>query len=193
LGRAGLSELDSANQGVGIFAIGGDFGVLQRAYMLSCLILHELYLRSITTLETSPTMVSLSEIRASNAQIDEDNLPRLTVFVGGTAGIGKAALTALVSQKTPLKIYILGRNEASHREFLQHLQQSNSQAEIVWLKGQVTLLAEVKRLCIEIKSREESIDLLFLSAGFLPFAGRQGIYPITSLQVRDNPSFHRNL
>jgi hypothetical protein len=72
-------------------------------------------------------------------------------------------------------------------------QQSNSEAEIVWLEGQVTLLAEVKRFCIEIKSREESIDLLFLSAGFLPFAERQGIYPITSLRVRDNPTFHRNL
>jgi NADP-dependent 3-hydroxy acid dehydrogenase YdfG len=102
-------------------------------------------------------------------------------------------VTALVSQNIPLKIYILGRNEASHREFLQHLQQSNSQAEIVWLEGQVTLLAEVKRLCIEIKSREVSIDLLFLSAGFLPFAARQGIYPMTNLQVRDNLTFHRNL
>jgi NAD(P)-dependent dehydrogenase (short-subunit alcohol dehydrogenase family) len=160
--------------------------------MLSCLIPHELYLRSITTLETSPTMVSLPEIRASNAQINEDNLPRLAVFIGSTAGIGKAALTALVSQKTSLKIYILGRNETSHREFLRHLQQSNSQAEIVWLEGQVTLLAEVKRLCIEIKSREESIDLLFLSAGFLPFTGRQGIYYLTSFRVRDSLPFHRN-
>jgi NADP-dependent 3-hydroxy acid dehydrogenase YdfG len=138
-------------------------------------------------LNISRTMVSLPETRDSNAQISDAYTPRLAVFVGGTAGIGKAALTALVSQKTPLKIYILGRNEASHREFLQHLQQSNSQAEIVWLEGQVTLLAEVKRLCIEIKSREESIDLLFLSAGFLPFTRRQGNYPIPILQIQNNP------
>lgn len=140
-------------------------------------------------------MVSLSEIRASNAQISEASTPRSAVFVGGTAGIGKAALAALVSQKTPVKLYIIGRNETSHKQFLQNLQQSNSQAEIVFLEGQVTLLTEVKRLCIEIKSREKSIDLLFLSAGFLPFTGRQGIYLITiiSLQVCDNPIFNRNL
>jgi NAD(P)-dependent dehydrogenase (short-subunit alcohol dehydrogenase family) len=125
-------------------------------------------------------MVSLAEIRASNAQIIETNAPRTAVFVGGTAGIGKAALSALVFKKTPIKVYIIGRGQANHKSFVEDLQQSNPKAEIIWLEGQVTLLAEVKRLCKEIKSREDSIDLLFLSAGFLPFAGRHGIYdPLT--------------
>jgi NAD(P)-dependent dehydrogenase (short-subunit alcohol dehydrogenase family) len=132
-------------------------------------------------------MVALPEIRFSNAQISEDYTPRVAAFVGGTGGIGKAALTALISLKAPIKIYIIGRNEASHKQFLRDLRQSNSEAEIIWLEGQVTLLSELKRLCIQIKSSEKSIDLLFLSAGFLPFTGRQGMYFTTSFQVSDNP------
>jgi NAD(P)-dependent dehydrogenase (short-subunit alcohol dehydrogenase family) len=121
-------------------------------------------------------MVSLPEIRASNEQITESTTPRIAVFVGGTAGIGKATLTALVSKKTPIKVYIIGRDKASRKSWLESLQGSNHQAEIIWLDGQVTLLAEVKRLCNEIKRREDSIDLLFLSAGFLPFDSRKGMF-----------------
>ncbi|CZR68658.1 uncharacterized protein PAC_18557 [Phialocephala subalpina] len=117
-------------------------------------------------------MVSISQIRASNARIDETHTPRVAVFVGATAGIGRAALTALLSKRLPIKLYIIGRDEANRRSWLEELQQSNPKAEINWLEGQVTLLAEVKRLCLKIKSHEESIDLLFLSAGFLPFDGR---------------------
>jgi NADP-dependent 3-hydroxy acid dehydrogenase YdfG len=119
-------------------------------------------------------MVSHAEIRASNAQIIAAHLPRTAVFVGGTASIGKAALTALVSKNTPLKLYIIGRNKSSHELWLESLQQSNSNAEIVWLEGQVSLLAEVKRLCTEIMRKEERVDLFWLSAGFLPFTGRHG-------------------
>lgn len=119
-------------------------------------------------------MVSLSEIQASNAQITDSNAPRTAIFVGGTAGIGKATLTALLSKGTPIKVYIIGRDQASRKSWLEDLQRSNSQSEIIWLEGHATLLAEVKKLCVEIKSREDSIDLLFLSAGFLPFGGRIG-------------------
>lgn len=72
-------------------------------------------------------------------------------------------------------MYIIGRDKTSRKSLVESLQQSNPRAEIIWLEGQVTLLAEVKRLCMEIKGREDSIDLLFLSAGFLPFVGRHGI------------------
>jgi hypothetical protein len=83
--------------------------------MLSCLIPHELYLRNITILETSPTMVSLPEIRASNAQIDEGNLPRLAVFVGSTAGIGKAALTSLIAVVCAIRLlFRLQNTKVSH-------------------------------------------------------------------------------
>lgn len=128
-------------------------------------------------------MVSAAQIRASNAQITERSAPRIAVFVGGTSGIGKAALTALVSKGTPVKIYIIGRDKASRKSWLESLQRSNSQTELVWLDGQVSLLAEVKRLCIEIKSRENSINLLFLCAGFLPYVDRNGMFQPTMVYL----------
>jgi NADP-dependent 3-hydroxy acid dehydrogenase YdfG len=126
-------------------------------------------------------MVTHAQIQASNGQINETYTPRAAVFVGGTAGIGKATLSALVSQGTPIKVYIIGRDKTDHKKLLEDLQQSNPKAELIWLEGQVSLLAEVKRLCLDIKKREEKIDLLFLSAGFLPFAGRHGTEPSPDL------------
>jgi NADP-dependent 3-hydroxy acid dehydrogenase YdfG len=119
-------------------------------------------------------MATLSEIKASNARITEETMPRVAVFVGATAGIGKATLALLVSKKIPIKAYIIGRNGEKHKAFLDELRQSNDKADIVWLEGQVSLLADTKRLCEEIKAREKTIELLFMSAGFLSFEGRKG-------------------
>ncbi|KAF7590842.1 hypothetical protein BBP40_002311 [Aspergillus hancockii] len=46
---------------------------------------------------------------------------------------------------------------------------------MIFLRGQASLMAETKRLIDEISILETHIDLLFLSFGFLPFLGRQGI------------------
>lgn len=124
-------------------------------------------------------MVSQSEIRTSNSRISHAHTPRVAVFVGGTAGIGKGALEALISKETPIKVYVIGRNKEGREPFLRGLKTSNSRAEVIWLEGQVTLLAEVKRLCAEIKGRESRIDLVFMSQGFLPWNGRHGTKPLT--------------
>jgi 2-phosphoglycerate kinase len=42
-------------------------------------------------------MVSYNEIRASNALINDAMAPRIAVFVGGTSGIGKLTIRALVA------------------------------------------------------------------------------------------------
>ena len=67
-------------------------------------------------------MVSLAEIQASNAQITETTTPRTTVFVGGTAGIGKAALTVLIAKRTPIKVYLIGRDKSSRKSLAEGLQ-----------------------------------------------------------------------
>jgi hypothetical protein len=40
-------------------------------------------------------------------------------------------LTALVSEQTPIKVYDIGRDKASRKPWLQDLQHSNSDAEII--------------------------------------------------------------
>jgi NAD(P)-dependent dehydrogenase (short-subunit alcohol dehydrogenase family) len=117
-------------------------------------------------------MTSIKTVRASNAAIDLDKLPRVAVFVGATSGIGKATLSLLLSKQTSIKVYIVGRNQSKNAELLDAFRQSNSKAEIVWIEAQVSLMAEVKRATDEIKRKEKSIDLLVQSAGIFPLADR---------------------
>ena len=121
-------------------------------------------------------MVSISEVKSSNTRISKDTAPHTAVFTGGTDGIGKATLTRLVSTKLPIRVYVIGRNGEKHKQFLSELRNLNEKADIVWLEGQISLLAETKRLCDIIKARETSIDVLFMSAGFLSTGERIGMY-----------------
>ncbi|KAM5513334.1 hypothetical protein FOXYSP1_08134 [Fusarium oxysporum f. sp. phaseoli] len=73
---------------------------------------------------------------------------------GGTAGIGKITLIQLVSLGFPIKFYVLGRNGATQKSFIEQLR-------------------ETSRLCNEIKAHEEKIDLLLLSTAYLPMGPRQ--------------------
>jgi hypothetical protein len=85
-------------------------------------------------------------------------------------------LQQLVERGLPVKAYIVGRDEVAFRPFIDELRRLNKSAEFVFLQGQVSLLRDTKRLTDEIISRERSIDLLFLSAGLLPFRGHEGMY-----------------
>ncbi|KAL6406465.1 putative oxidoreductase [Ilyonectria robusta] len=118
-------------------------------------------------------MTILAQLRASNAQLTEATTPRTAVFVGATDGIGKRALLELVSAGFPLKAYIIGRNGARHQALLEGLRAINNNAELIYLEGQISLMSEVRRLTNEILGKEQEIDLLFHSAGFLPVLGRQ--------------------
>ncbi|OBR05276.1 Short chain dehydrogenase reductase family protein [Colletotrichum higginsianum IMI 349063] len=115
----------------------------------------------------------LDQIRASNARLTEATTPRTAVFVGATDGIGKRALLDLVSTGFPLKAYIIGRHEARDQLLLEELHTVNKNAELIYLEGQVSLMSEVKRLTDVILGKEQAIDLLYHSAGFLPFQGHQ--------------------
>lgn len=120
-------------------------------------------------------MVAYTAIKASNSLINDATAPSVSVFVGGTSGIGKLTLSALVSTGASLRIYLVGRKSSSERMqlFIQELRTANPNAEIVWIEGEISLLADVKRICNEIKQKEEKIDLLFFSAGYAPMGARK--------------------
>jgi NAD(P)-dependent dehydrogenase (short-subunit alcohol dehydrogenase family) len=122
-------------------------------------------------------MVNISTIRKSNAQIDSSSTPRVAVFVGGTAGIGKLTLTEIVALGTSFKAYVIGRKGSKESFTLvrDELQQANPNAKIIWIDGEVSLLSEVKRICSHIKTLEGSVDLLFMTAGYAPLGGRQSM------------------
>ncbi|KAI5365752.1 hypothetical protein J4E82_011215 [Alternaria postmessia] len=118
-------------------------------------------------------MSSLEPILASNALIGPQDVPKTAVFVGATDGIGKATLQALVSKGFPTKIYIVGRNKASHRVLLEDLARSNPRATLIFFEGQLSLVVDAQRIASQIAAQEDRVDLLFLSSGYLPFTGRK--------------------
>lgn len=120
-------------------------------------------------------MVSYKEVKASNALINDATAPRIAVFVGGTSGVGKLTIKALVGTGASVRIYLVGRKSSKERSnaFIQELQAINSKAEIVWTEGEISLLADSKRVCELIKEKESRIDLLFLTAGYAPFGTRK--------------------
>lgn len=119
-------------------------------------------------------MVSQAQIDESNARIKDSITSRIAVFVGGTSGIGQYTIRALVATGITVKIYLVGRksSEERTRAFIQELNAINPKAEIIWTEGDITLLAETKRICQVINSVETRIDILFMTAGYAPFGGR---------------------
>ncbi|KAF2788428.1 NAD(P)-binding protein [Melanomma pulvis-pyrius CBS 109.77] len=120
-------------------------------------------------------MVSYKEIKASNALINDATAPRVAVFVGGTSGIGKLTVSALVATGASVRIYLIGRksSEERTRDFIQELRAINPKAEVIWTEGEIGLLSETKRICSAIKSKESRVDLLFLTTGYAPFTTRR--------------------
>jgi NAD(P)-dependent dehydrogenase (short-subunit alcohol dehydrogenase family) len=120
-------------------------------------------------------MVSYKQIQASNALISDATIPSVSVFVGGTAGIGKYTIEALVRTGQASKIYLIGRKSSHVRSevFIRNMRAINPKAEIIWTEGEISLLAEAKRICDIIKSKESRVDLLFLTAGYAPFGPRE--------------------
>jgi NAD(P)-dependent dehydrogenase (short-subunit alcohol dehydrogenase family) len=121
------------------------------------------------------TMVSYKDIQASNALINDATAPRVAVFVGGTSGVGKLTIQALVATGASMRIYLVGRKSSEERTlvFIEGLHKINPKAEIIWTEGEVALLIETKRVCQIIKHKESHIDLLFLTTGFAPFGTRK--------------------
>ncbi len=74
-------------------------------------------------------MVPITLVRQSNAQLNQSNAPRVSVFVGGTSGVGKLTVDGLVRSGVSMKVYIVGRpsSEALHTAFPRRVAQGESQ------------------------------------------------------------------
>ncbi|KAM0540402.1 hypothetical protein ACHAPJ_013611 [Fusarium lateritium] len=84
-------------------------------------------------------MSFFAPIRASNALITKAIVPKTAVFVGGTDGIGKATLKNLVSKGFPLRVYIVGRNEAGHQALFDDLRTLNPKVNLIYVEGQISM------------------------------------------------------
>lgn len=144
-------------------------------------------------------MVALDIVEQTNSRLKAANFPKVSVFVGGTSGIGQETITELVRMGFGTKLYLIGRPSAQERvqTHIAMLNELNPDAEIVWVSGEISLLRDVQRICTDIRSKESTIDLLFMSAGDLPFNGRtetnEGIDVSMSVQYYARVAFILNL
>ncbi|KAJ3757996.1 hypothetical protein EV360DRAFT_94907 [Lentinula raphanica] len=105
-------------------------------------------------------MVSLSEVHKSNALISTSLPPHfVSVFVGGTSGIGESTLKAFASHAIQPKIYILGRNRTSAERIIEECEKlgpegHQGEAEVIFLQADLSSMKAVTEICEDIKRRE---------------------------------------
>lgn len=113
-------------------------------------------------------MVSLSDIQASNSRIGS-TLPSgmVAVFVGATSGIGEASLKQFARYAKKPKLYFVGQSQEAANRIVAQCQTLNSEGEYIFIKANISLIRTVDDVCRDIKAKEKSINLLFLSQGTL--------------------------
>lgn len=129
-------------------------------------------------------MVSASIVRAANAQLPESLPNDLTaVLIGATSGIGLefAQQFATATKGKSPRIYVVGRSAVAATPQLADLRQRNDSARVEFIEEDVSLVKNVDAVFRQVQTREEQVDLLFLSPGYIPFEGRKGT-SIFSLQ-----------
>ncbi|KAF2110204.1 hypothetical protein BDV96DRAFT_651350 [Lophiotrema nucula] len=118
-------------------------------------------------------MVGLPAIRTHNASLKTLSPGLVGVFVGGTSGIGFSTAREFVRNVEAPHVYLVGRNQAEATRIIDELQKLNPSSQLNFIKSDVSLLRSVDEVCKEIKQKESKVNLLFMTAGYLTFAGRE--------------------
>ncbi|KAI1736490.1 NAD(P)-binding protein [Xylaria scruposa] len=111
-------------------------------------------------------MVSLSSIRSSNSLIST-TLPAglVGLFVGGTSGVGEAALKKFAQYAARPRAYFVGRSQEAADRILAECRALNPEGSYIFRKADVSLIRNVDEVCEEITTKEKVINILFLSCG----------------------------
>lgn len=111
-------------------------------------------------------MVSLTDVQSSNANI-ANTLPAglVAVFVGATSGIGEATLIEFARSARSPRAYFIGRSQEAAARITAECRQLNPEGEFIFIQADVSLIRNVDEVCRELKNKEKSIDLLFMSCG----------------------------
>jgi NADP-dependent 3-hydroxy acid dehydrogenase YdfG len=123
-------------------------------------------------------MVNIKDVRKSNLafKLSGHASGLVAVFVGATSGVGMGTLKQFAKYATAPKVYVIGRSKTGATPLLNELKVSNPEATFEFIETEISLIKNVDLACDEIKSKEEKVDILFMSPGYLSFDGRQGVF-----------------
>ncbi|GKZ66621.1 hypothetical protein AnigIFM60653_002790 [Aspergillus niger] len=129
-------------------------------------------------------MVVLADIQSSNARI-ATSLPEgmVAVFVGATSGIGEATLKQFAKHATRPRVYFVGRKQDAGNRIVAECEALNPEGEYIFIPADVSLLSNVDEVCRDIKSKENTLNLLVLTPGIAAIHSEtpEGLRKITSL------------
>ncbi|KAI9654944.1 MAG: hypothetical protein M1821_005697 [Bathelium mastoideum] len=111
-------------------------------------------------------MVALEAIRASNKRI-ATTFPQglVAVFVGATNGVGEATVRQFAKYAPKSRVYLIGRSQEAGNRIVNECKALNPQGEFIFMSKDTSLMRNVDEICEDIKSKETSINLLFLTIG----------------------------
>ncbi|KAK9452816.1 short-chain dehydrogenase reductase SDR [Dipodascopsis uninucleata] len=113
-------------------------------------------------------MVSIDLIRQSNAHISTTFPAGLVaLFVGATSGIGEHSLKAFAKYFNKPRVYFIGRSQEAGNRIVSECKAINSAGEYIFIKCDITSLKRIDKVCQDIKNKETTLNLLFISAGTL--------------------------
>lgn len=118
-------------------------------------------------------MVAIQAIRKSNAGVSKLPGGLVALFLGATSGIGQNALIQFAKYAVRPRIYIVARRAAATTALLGQLNEHNQEGTYVVIEKDVSLICETDDVVEFVKTRENKLDLLFESVGFISFTGRQ--------------------
>ena len=90
---------------------------------------------------------------------------RVVLITGGTAGIGKAAATALAGRGA--EVVVTGRDRERGEGALQDIRRESGNGEVSLLLADLAVQAEVRRLAKEFEASHERLDVLVNNAGLI--------------------------
>ncbi|WPH04794.1 putative short-chain dehydrogenases/reductase [Acrodontium crateriforme] len=142
-------------------------------------------------------MVALDIVRKANSSLGT-TAPRLvSLFVGGTSGIGKSTLRQLALNTDSPVAYIVGRSESNAAPLLKELGQINPRGSFNFIEADVSLMSNVDKACESIRQKEKALNLLFMTPGGLSLVGRrettEGLDKLFALRYYARMRFVQNL
>ena len=122
-------------------------------------------------------MVSFELITSSNNRIRSTLQAGLVVvFVGGTNGVGETTVRQFAKYAAQPRVYIIGRSQEAGDRITAECRALNPDGIFIFLKRETSLMRSVDEICNELASKEEVINLLFLTVGTLQL-GISGFSP----------------
>ena len=123
-------------------------------------------------------MVSLRDVQSSNSRI-ASALPRglVAVFVGATSGVGETSLKQFAKHARQPRVYFIGRSQEAGERIAAECKALNSEGEYIFIQADTSLIRTIDDICQEVKSKEEAVNLLFLSTGSLINTGMSPTHP----------------